>query len=64
MFPSSWRADTSGWWADTSRALEIVFDDASILSNRSIAHLRYEEYGSAMADASAAIDINPKLPKV
>lgn len=54
----------SGWCADTSRALEIVPNDASILSNRSIAHLRFEEYGSAMVDASAAIDLNPKLPKV
>lgn len=46
-----------------TRCLQLVPDDPSVLANRSIAHLRCEEYGSAVADAEAAIAINPNLPK-
>lgn len=35
-----------------------------MLSNRAFAYIRTEEYGSAIADASAAIAADPKLPKV
>lgn len=35
-----------------------------MLSNRAFAYIRLEEYGSAIADASAAVAADPKLPKV
>ena len=35
-----------------------------LYSNRSFAHLRLEEYGSAVADASKAIELDPRYVKV
>ena len=46
------------------RALELDPQNQAVLSNRAFAYIRAEEYGSAIADASAAIAMDPKLPKV
>ena len=46
------------------RALELDPQNQAVLSNRAFAYIRTEEYGSAIADASAAIAMDPKQPKV
>jgi serine/threonine-protein phosphatase 5 len=46
------------------RALELDPQNQAVLSNRAFAYIRSEEYGSAIADASAAIAMDPKQPKV
>lgn len=46
-----------------TRALELEPNSQAVLSNRAFAYIRTEEYGSAIADASAAIAADPKLPK-
>ena len=45
------------------RALELDPQNQAVLSNRAFAYIRSEEYGSAIADASAAIAMDPKQPK-
>jgi len=46
-----------------SRALEVSPDNAILLSNRAFAHLRLENYGSAIEDASNAIQSDPEYIK-
>ena len=46
-----------------SRALEVSPDNAILLSNRAFAHLRLENYGSAIEDASNAIASDPEYIK-
>ena len=47
-----------------SDAIECSPLSALLYANRSVAHLRLEEYGSAVADASKAIELDPKYVKV
>jgi serine/threonine-protein phosphatase 5 len=47
-----------------TQALEIRKDNAILYSNRAFAHIRLEEYGSAIEDASKAIELDPLYPKV
>ena len=46
-----------------SNALEFSPTNAIILSNRAQAYIKVENYGLAMADASAALDSDPKYAK-
>ena len=47
-----------------SKALELSPANAVLLSNRAFAHLKLENYGSAVEDSSKAIVIDPKYIKV
>ncbi|GAQ87925.1 protein phosphatase 5 [Klebsormidium nitens] len=46
-----------------TQALEIRSDNAILYANRAFAHIKLEEYGSAVEDASKAIEIDPLYPK-
>eukprot|EP00803_Ostreobium_quekettii_P006547 evm.model.scf_589.6 EVM.evm.TU.scf_589.6 scf_589:30137-41793(+) len=46
-----------------SRAIELNPNSAIYYSNRAAAHIRLENYGSALADATKAMDIDPKYIK-
>ncbi|WVY92568.1 hypothetical protein V8G54_031656 [Vigna mungo] len=46
-----------------TQAIELNGGNAVYYSNRAFAHLRLEEYGSAIQDASKAIEIDPKYSK-
>ena len=46
-----------------SRALDVTPNNAILLSNRAFAHLRLENYGSAIEDASDAIASDPEYIK-
>ena len=50
--------------AGYSRAIDLDPDNAVYYSNRAAAHIRLENFGSAVADASRAIDLNPAYIKV
>lgn len=44
-------------------ALDINPSSSVLLSNRAFAHIRLEEYGSAIADATKALDCDPSYAK-
>ena len=44
-------------------ALLLSNQDYALLTNRAFAHLKLENYASAVKDASAAVDINPSIAK-
>ena len=46
-----------------SKALEMSPENAVLLSNRAFAHIRLENYGSAIADSSRAIEVDPAYIK-
>ncbi|KAL1555705.1 Serine/threonine-protein phosphatase 5 [Salvia divinorum] len=46
-----------------SQAIELNKDNAVYWANRAFAHTKLEEYGSAIQDASSAIEIDPKYSK-
>ncbi|XP_021898369.1 serine/threonine-protein phosphatase 5-like isoform X2 [Carica papaya] len=46
-----------------TRAIELNNDNAVYWANRAFAHTKLEEYGSAIQDASKAIEIDPKYSK-
>lgn len=46
-----------------TQAIEVNSQNAVYWANRSIAHLKLEEYGSAIQDASKAIEVDPKYSK-
>ncbi|KAF9669433.1 hypothetical protein SADUNF_Sadunf14G0107100 [Salix dunnii] len=46
-----------------SQAIELNGDNAVYWANRAFAHSKLEEYGSAIQDASKAIEIDPKYSK-
>ena len=47
-----------------TRAIELNPTSAVYHANRSAAHLRLEAYGSALSDATRAIELDPKYVKV
>lgn len=47
-----------------TQALEVSPNNEILLCNRAFAHLRMESYGAAVADATAAMEVNPKFIKV
>lgn len=47
-----------------SQAIEIVSDDPIYFGNRSFAYLKTELYGSALADATKAIELDRNYAKV
>ena len=46
-----------------TRAIELAPESAILYANRAAAHMRLENYGSALADATSAIDKDPKYIK-
>ncbi|GAY68656.1 hypothetical protein CUMW_265830 [Citrus unshiu] len=46
-----------------SQAIELNSQNAVYYANRAFAHTKLEEYGSAIQDASKAIEIDPRYPK-
>jgi tetratricopeptide (TPR) repeat protein len=46
-----------------SKAIDLNPLEAVYWANRAAAHLRLEEFGSALADATKAIELNPKYIK-
>ena len=46
-----------------SQAIELNSQNAVYWANRSFAHAKLEEYGSAIQDASKAIEVDPKYSK-
>jgi serine/threonine-protein phosphatase 5 len=64
-----------GWWALAekhyagavnlyTKAIELYPENAVYFANRSFAHIKLEEYGSAVTDASKAIEVDPSYAKV
>jgi tetratricopeptide (TPR) repeat protein len=47
-----------------TQAIDIQPDNAVLYANRAFAHIKIEEYGSAVMDASKAIEANPTYAKV
>lgn len=47
-----------------SQAIDLNPKNAVYLANRSFAHTKMEEYGSAIEDATKAIEVDPKYVKV
>jgi serine/threonine-protein phosphatase 5 len=47
-----------------TQAIELNGQNAVYFANRAFAHLRLEEYGSAILDATKAIEVDPKYSKV
>jgi len=47
-----------------SQAIALTPDNAILYSNRAAAHMRLENYGSALGDATLAIEKDPKYIKV
>lgn len=47
-----------------SQAIDLNGENAVYYANRAFAHTKLEEYGSAIQDASKAIEIDPKYSKV
>lgn len=47
-----------------TQAIELNGRNAVYFANRAFAHLRLEEYGSAIQDATQAIEVDPKYSKV
>jgi len=46
-----------------TQAIELNSENAVYLANRALAHTKLEEYGSAIQDASKAVEIDPKYSK-
>ena len=46
-----------------TQAIELNHDNAVYWANRAFAHTKLEEYGSAIQDATSAIEIDPKYSK-
>jgi serine/threonine-protein phosphatase 5 len=46
-----------------SKAIQLLPTEAIYWGNRSFAYLRTEMFGSALSDATKAIDLNPKYVK-
>ncbi|KAL1560570.1 Serine/threonine-protein phosphatase 5, variant 2 [Salvia divinorum] len=46
-----------------TQAIELTNDNAVYWANRAFAHTKLEEYGSAIQDATSAIEIDPKYSK-
>ncbi|CAK8541427.1 unnamed protein product [Lathyrus sativus] len=46
-----------------TQAIELNSQSAVYYANRAFAHLRLEEYGSAILDATKAIEVDPKYSK-
>lgn len=49
-------------WYD--KAIELDSSNAIYFANRAFTHIKMEKLGSAIADASQAIELNPKYVKV
>jgi tetratricopeptide (TPR) repeat protein len=47
-----------------SQAIELNSSNAVYWANRAFAHTKLEEYGSAVQDATKAIEIDPRYSKV
>lgn len=47
-----------------SQAIELNDKNAVYWANRAFAHIKLEEYGSAVQDATKAIEIDPQYSKV
>ena len=47
-----------------TQAIEKNGENAVYWANRALAHTKLEEYGSAIQDASKAVEIDPKYSKV
>lgn len=47
-----------------TQAIELQPDNAVLYANRAFAHIKIEEYGSAVIDASKAITADPSYAKV
>jgi tetratricopeptide (TPR) repeat protein len=47
-----------------SQAIELNSSNAVYWANRAFAHTKLEEYGSAVQDATKAIEVDPKYSKV
>jgi serine/threonine-protein phosphatase 5 len=47
-----------------TQAIELRPQNAIYWANRAAAHIRLEEYGSAIADAGQAIEVDPDYIKV
>ena len=47
-----------------TQAIELNGQNAVYWANRAFAHIRLEEYGSAIQDATKAIEVDPKYSKV
>lgn len=47
-----------------SQAIELNDKNAVYWANRAFAHIKLEEYGSAVQDATKAIEIDPEYSKV
>lgn len=47
-----------------TKAIEINGENAVYWANRAFSHTKLEEYGSAIQDASKAVEIDPKYSKV
>lgn len=47
-----------------SKAIDISSDNPVYWANRAFAHIKLEEYGSAVADATKAIEVDPSYAKV
>jgi len=47
-----------------SQAIELNSSNAVYFANRAFAHTKLEEYGSAVQDATKAIEIDPRYSKV
>lgn len=46
-----------------TQAIEVNRDNAVYWANRAFAHTKLEEYGSAIQDATVAIEVDPKYSK-
>ena len=47
-----------------TEAIQLNPKVAAYFSNRAFAHIRLENYGSAVADASTALELDPRFTKV
>lgn len=47
-----------------TQAIDLQPDNAVLYANRAFAHIKIEEYGSAVMDASKAIEADPTYAKV
>jgi len=47
-----------------TQAIELQPQNAVLFANRAFAHIKIEEYGSAVTDASKAIEADPSYAKV
>lgn len=46
-----------------TKAIELNSENAVYFANRALAHTKLEEYGSAIQDASKAVEIDPRYSK-